>query len=89
MLRQLSVMRLGGTAFLASLAFFLISNFGVYLGGYYGYTLDGLLACYVAAIPFWGLSFVGDVTSTAVLFGLFVLARRYVLHGDHATPVAS
>lgn len=78
LLRQLSLPRLGIAAFLASFAFFLVSNFGVYLGGYYGFGLDGLLACYVAAIPFWGLSLVGDLGSTAILFGLFVLARRYV-----------
>ncbi len=80
LLQRLSVIRLGGAAFLASLAFFLISNFGVYLGGYYGFGLDGLVACYVAAIPFWGLSLIGDLGSTAILFGLFVLARRYVDH---------
>lgn len=78
LLQRLSVVRLGGAAFLASLAFFLVSNFGVYLGGYYGFGLDGLVACYVAAIPFWGLSLIGDLGSTAILFGLFVLARRYV-----------
>jgi len=78
LLRQLSVLRLGSAAFLASLAFFLISNLGVYLGGYYGFGLDGLVACYVAAIPFWGLSLVGDLGSTAILFALFVFARRLV-----------
>jgi hypothetical protein len=78
LLRQLSVLRLGGAAFFASLAFFLISNFGVFLGGYYGFGLEGLIACYVAAIPFWGLSLIGDLGSTAILFALFVLARRYI-----------
>lgn len=77
LLPKLSVLRLGGAAFLASLAFFLISNFGVYLGGYYGYGLDGLVACYVAAIPFWGASLIGDLGSTAILFAFFVFARRY------------
>jgi hypothetical protein len=84
LLRQLSVVRLGGAAFLASLAFFVISNFGVYLGGYYGFGIDGLVACYVAAIPFWGYSLVGDIGSTALLFALFVLARRYVDRGAGA-----
>ncbi len=78
LLPQLTVLRLGAAALLASLAFFLISNFGVYLGGYYGFGLDGLIACYVAAIPFWGLSLVGDLASTAILFALFVLARRFI-----------
>ncbi|WP_423068734.1 DUF6580 family putative transport protein [Devosia sp. CN2-171] len=77
LLHRLSLLRLGSAAFLASLLFFLVSNFGVYLGGYYGYGLDGLIACYVAAIPFWGLSLIGDLGSTAILFGLFVLAGRW------------
>jgi len=83
LLTRLSLFRLGGAAFIASLAFFLISNFGVFLGGYYGPGLDGLAATYVAAIPFWGLSLVGDLGATALLFGLFVLARRQVV-GDAA-----
>jgi len=78
LLQQLSVLRLGGATLFASLAFFLISNFGVYLGGYYGFGLDGLVACYVAAIPFWGFSLIGDLGSTATLFALFVLARRSI-----------
>jgi len=84
LLQRLSVVRLGAAAFLASLAFFAISNFGVYLGGYYGYGFDGLIACYVAAIPFWGNSLAGDLGSTAILFGLFVLARRYVGSQPHS-----
>lgn len=83
LLQHISVVRLGGAAFLASLAFFVIYNFGVYCGGYYGYGLDGLLVCYVAAIPFWGNSLVGDLGSTAILFGLFALARRYVGNQPH------
>ncbi len=77
LLTRASVVRIGGAAFLASLAFFLISNFGVWLGGYYGLTLEGLVACYVAAIPFWGNSLIGDLGSTAILFAIFLAARRY------------
>ena len=36
-----------------SLAFYIISNFGVWSLGSYGYSLDGLLVCYIAAIPFY------------------------------------
>jgi len=86
LLRSLSVLRLGA-ALLSSLAFFLVSNFGVYLGGYYGLGLDGLVACYLAAIPFWGMSLVGDLGSTALLFGLFVLARNtFVVPNRSAAP---
>jgi hypothetical protein len=68
--------RVGGAALLSSLAFFLISNFGVYVGGYYGYGIEGLVACYLAAIPFWGNSLIADLGSTALLFGLFIIARK-------------
>lgn len=86
-IRELSVVRLGGAAFLASAVFFLVSNFGVWAGGYYGYTFEGLLACYVAAIPFWGLSLIGDLASTAALFGLFVLGRNTFV-ASNGSPAA-
>jgi hypothetical protein len=73
---ELSSVRVGGAALLSSLAFFLISNFGVYVGGYYGYGIEGLVACYLAAIPFWGNSLIADLGSTALLFGLFIIARK-------------
>lgn len=87
LIRDLSVVRLGTAAFLSSAAFFAISNFGVWAGGYYGYTVEGLMTCYVAAIPFWGNSLVGDLGSTAILFGLFVLGRNtFVAANGSAAP---
>ncbi|MGV3489764.1 MAG: DUF6580 family putative transport protein [Devosia sp.] len=78
LITRLNPLRIGGAALLSSLAFFLISNFGVWVGGYYGYSLEGLYACYVEAIPFFGYSLVGDLGSTAILFGIFVLGRRMI-----------
>lgn len=61
-------------------AFFLISNFGVWLGGHgsrlYLATWDGLVACYVAALPFYRNSLVASVAYTAVLFGSHEIYRR-------------
>lgn len=78
LLTEANVIRIGAAAFLTSLGFFVVSNLGVWLEGFYGYTLEGLVACFVAAIPFWGNSLVGDLGSTAILFGVFFLARRHV-----------
>ena len=87
LIRELSVVRLGTAAFMSSAAFFVISNFGVWVGGYYGYTLPGLVACYLEAIPFWGYSLVGDLGSTAILFGLYVLGRNtFVAANGSAAP---
>lgn len=41
-----------GRTLSGSLLFWIISNFGVYLGGYYGYTFSGLVTTYVMALPF-------------------------------------
>ena len=54
-------------AFFGAVIFFVLSNFGVWLGGSYGYDLNGLLNCYILAIPF----FTNTVIST-ILFSILI-----------------
>jgi hypothetical protein len=62
-----------------SVLFFLVTNFGVWLmTGMYTKTFEGLIACYVAAIPFFRYAFAGDVLYVSLLFGSFALAQRWV-----------
>ena len=56
------IFRISG-ALVGAVIFFSISNFGVWLGGSYGYDLNGLLSCYILAIPF----FTNTVLSTVFL----------------------
>ena len=66
----------GGTI-LSSIIFFVITNFGVWLTGggwFYPKTLQGLVDCYVMAIPFFRYSIAGDLAYTSILFGLFELS---------------
>jgi branched-subunit amino acid ABC-type transport system permease component len=37
----------------SSLIFFIVSNFGMWATGYYGYTFEGFLTTYIMAIPFY------------------------------------
>lgn len=72
-----SAMRVAGAVLASSTSFFILSNFMVWIGGgLYPHTAAGLVACYVAAIPFYA----NDVMSTAItagaLFGLPVLAAN-------------
>ena len=62
----------------ASSLFFIITNFGVWLGGWYGYSLTGLATCYTAAIPFFGNTIMGDLTYCAILFGAYEYIKLYV-----------
>ncbi len=61
----------------SSVLFFLLTNFGVWaFDALYPKTLAGLLACYVAAIPFLGNTLAGNLFYVAVLFGGFALAEK-------------
>jgi len=53
-------------ALLGACLFFIITNFGVWSLGSYGYTFEGLLICYTLAIPF----FVHTIISTFIFSGV-------------------
>ncbi|MDW8466308.1 MAG: DUF6580 family putative transport protein [Chloroherpetonaceae bacterium] len=81
---QFSYGRLAAGTLLSSVSFFVITNFGVWLSGWYGYTIEGLIACYVAAIPFFRNQVLGDVLFVSLFFGVNYLLRRYVLNRQTA-----
>jgi hypothetical protein len=57
--------------------FFIATNFAVWLGqGIYPLDFGGLLACYVAAIPFFHNQLAGVAVYSTVLFGALALLRR-------------
>ena len=63
----------------SSILFFIISNFGAWFtSGLYPMTLDGLMQAYVAAIPFFQNSLLGNLVFTALLFAGFAVLKRNV-----------
>jgi hypothetical protein len=55
-----------------SVSFFLITNFGVWAAGaMYPRTGAGLAACFVAALPFFRETLLGDLAYSAILFGSY------------------
>tara|TARA_B100000787_G_C16171547_1_gene286783 strand:+ start:450 stop:935 length:486 start_codon:yes stop_codon:yes gene_type:complete len=52
---------------LGACLFFIITNFGVWSLGSYGYTLIGIITCYTVALPFFGYSLI----STFIFSGIF------------------
>ena len=59
--------------------FFLASNFAVWLGGgglQRPKTLEGLLACYGDALPFYSNSVIACCVFSAILFGGYVLLKK-------------
>jgi hypothetical protein len=47
--------------------FFVITNFGVWSLGAYGYTIEGLMACYTLALPFFGNTLVSTIIFAAII----------------------
>lgn len=63
----------------ASVVFFIVSNFGVWLSDPdYPLSLGGLILCYEAAIPFFHNTIAGNLFYSAVLFGGFEFALKKV-----------
>ena len=61
----------------ASVLFFLLTNFGVWAtAGIYPVSMNGLMQAYVAGIPFFQNSLLGDMVFTAVIFGGYGLLRQ-------------
>lgn len=72
-----SALNIGGAALASSLLFFVISNFGSWVAfDMYPKTFDGLVSCYIAAIPFFRNTLAGDAFFTVVLFGGYALAQK-------------
>ena len=54
-------------ALMSACLFYIITNFGVWSLGSYGYTLDGLITCYVVAIPFFGNTLVSTIFFSLII----------------------
>lgn len=79
-LRKPTAWKVGGSALAASVIFFVVSNFGVWVGPgeeMYPHTPAGLIECYAAALPFFRWTVLGDLFYAAVLFGAYALVTRH------------
>lgn len=76
-----SVPVVAGATIGGSVLFFIVTNFGVWFvgeGGAYPKTAAGLLECYVAAIPFFRNTLLGDLAYVAILSSIFEMSRRWI-----------
>jgi hypothetical protein len=77
-----------------STAYFLISNFGVWLGSgcagqiLYPHTWRGLANCYLAAVPYYPNSLISTVVVAGLLFGVSELIPRRLPLG-HVSSVGT
>jgi len=77
--------RVAAGTLLGPTAFFVVSNYAVWVSsGMYPRTAGGLIACYVAAIPFYRNDLISTTVVMGLAFGVPALVRRM-----HSTPVAA
>jgi hypothetical protein len=67
-----------GASLSSSVLFFVITNFGVWMTGGYPQNSAGLVECYVAAIPFFRNTLLGDLLYVGVLFGLYESSLHFL-----------
>jgi hypothetical protein len=73
-LKNGAIATLGG-----SLLFFLVTNFGVWASGsFYPKTVEGLISCYAAGIPFFGNTLAGSVFYSGLMFFGYEQIRKYL-----------
>jgi hypothetical protein len=71
-------LRVASCSLLASVSFFLVSNFAVWAAWQmYPRTLSGLGMCYMAAVPFFRNSLTSELCVSLLLFGLLNHARSH------------
>ncbi len=74
---RVSASRVIGYSVLGSVLFFVVTNFGAWLGsGMYPQTGAGLVAAYVAGLPFFQNTLLGTLFYAGLLFASFALLRR-------------
>jgi hypothetical protein len=89
LLKKVNFGRVIGASLTASVLFFLVTNFGVWMGSpTYPQTLEGLITCYAAGIPFitnpgaehyfFLNSVIGDLFFTGALFGTFEIMKARI-----------
>jgi hypothetical protein len=77
--RRTSFYVIGGCVLASATIFYLVTNFANWMiSPLYPKTAAGLIACYVAGIPYFGNTLASDALFSGVLFGLFALAERAI-----------
>lgn len=66
------------TALVSAVVFFLLTNFACWLEGWYGYTGQGLLNCYVAAIPFFRMDLLSTLVYSLGFWAIFEFGLKKV-----------
>ena len=60
---------------LGAFIFYIITNFGVWSLGSYGYSLKGIIDCYTLAIPFFAYSIISTLIFSVIIESVYLLYK--------------
>ena len=78
LLRRFNLLNVTAMSLASCLVFFVVTNFGFWTTGYYGYTFNGLITAYIMAIPF--------ATNTILSTLLYSLLIYFMLKSKERIP---
>ena len=78
-MKEISVKTVLGNSLLGAIIFFVLTNFAVWVAGWYGHTFAGLILCYEMAIPFFRATVASSLLYSGLLFGGFYFAEKFAL----------
>jgi hypothetical protein len=88
--RGRSAPRIAVATLAGAIQFFAVTNFAVWVFGLtYPKTFAGLVACYVAGIPFFWNTLAGDALYATLLFGSLAMAEHKLPVLRESSPVAA
>ncbi|MEW6170302.1 MAG: DUF6580 family putative transport protein [Candidatus Omnitrophota bacterium] len=61
---------------ISSIVFYIVSNFGVWIMGWYAHTWQGLINCYVMALPFLRNFTLATLLYSGVFFGIYEITAN-------------
>ena len=64
-------------ALIGACLFYIITNFGVWSLGSYGYSFEGLVTCYTLAIPFFAHTLISTIIFSSIIEA--IVARKFLL----------
>jgi len=65
-------------ALIGACIFFIVTNFGVWSIGSYGYTMNGLLTCYTLAIPFFAYSLISTFIFSSIIEAAYKIKNKKI-----------
>jgi|TARA_B110000967_G_C18517677_1_gene379480 hypothetical protein len=78
-------LRISG-ALVGACLFYLITNFGVWSLGSYGYTFEGLILCYTLAIPFFAYTLISTIIFSTIIETIYKYKNIIIKYSRKITP---